>query len=84
MTDAVEHSDFDPVIQSVLGILRESAGLLVHLAGLGVALVSDPRSSRPKASLTQIDPAARKSANVIPFPQLQASGRRLEANRKKS
>jgi hypothetical protein len=84
MTDAVKHSDFDPVIQSALGILRESAGLLVHIARFGVALVSDPSSSQPKAGRRQIGPAARTSANVIPFPQPKTSGRRLEPRRKSS
>jgi len=82
MTDAVKHSDFDPVIQRALGILRESAGLLVHIAD--VALVSDASSSRPKAGRRQIGPAARNSANVIPFPQLKTSSRRLEPGRKSS
>jgi hypothetical protein len=31
----------EPVIQSAVGIVRESAGLLYHIAGLGIALVSD-------------------------------------------
>jgi hypothetical protein len=84
MTDAVKHSDFDPVIQSVLGILRESAGLLVHIAGFGVALVSDPRSSRPITGRRPIAPAARAGANVIPFPPLKTSSRRLEPGRKRS
>jgi hypothetical protein len=84
MTDAVKHSDFDPVIQSALGILRESAGLLVHIAGFGVALISDPSSSQPKAGRSQIGPAARDGANVIPFPQLKTSSRRLEPSRKRS
>jgi hypothetical protein len=84
MTDAVKHSDFDPVIQSALGILRESAGLVVHIAGFSVALVSDPRAPRPKAGRRQIGPAARDGANVIPFPQLKTSSRRLEPSRKRS
>jgi hypothetical protein len=76
MTDAVKLSDFDPVIQSALGVVRESAALLFHIAEFGVALVSDPRSSRPKAGIGQIGSVARESANVIPFPQLKTSSRR--------
>jgi hypothetical protein len=88
MTDAVGSSDFDPVIQSALGILRESAGPLVHIAELGVALVVafvlDSRSPRPKSGQIQIGPAARDGANVIPFPQLKTPSRRLEPGRKRS
>jgi hypothetical protein len=84
MTDAVKFSDLDPVIQSALGILRESAGLLVHIAGFGVALVSDPKSSRPKTGTKQAGSAARGSADVIPFAQRETSNRRLEPGRKRS
>jgi hypothetical protein len=52
MTDAIKRSDLkypnaagdralEPVIQSALGIVRESAGLLYHIVGFGIALVSD-------------------------------------------
>ena len=58
----------EPVIQSALGIVRESAGLLCHIAGLGFALVWDPKISRPKCSVGQARSAGPMSANVIPFP----------------
>jgi hypothetical protein len=65
--DAVGSGAFDPVIQSALGIVRESAGLLYHLAGLGIALVSDPNISRPKSGIGRSRSAAPKSTNVIRF-----------------
>ena len=74
----------DPVIQSALGIVRESVGLLYHIARVGVALVSGPKISRPKRGMRQTGSAARKSANVIPFPQLEASGHLSNPNRNKS
>ena len=76
MTDAIKRSDpkypvsgaLEPVIESALGIVRESAGLLFHIAGFGVALVSGAKISRPKRSIGRTHPAARESANVILFP----------------
>jgi hypothetical protein len=47
---AVGDGTLEPVVESVLGIVRESAGLLYHLAGFGVALVSGPKISRPKSA----------------------------------
>jgi hypothetical protein len=74
----------DPVIQSTLGVVRESAGLLYHVAGFGAALVSGPKISRPKRGMRQTGSAAQKSANVISFPQLETSGHRSNPNRNKS
>jgi hypothetical protein len=76
MTDASKRSDLkypasgalEPVVQSALGIVRESAGLLFHVAGFGVALVLGKNVSRPKRSIGRTHPAARESANVILFP----------------
>jgi hypothetical protein len=62
-TDALE-----PVIRSVLGVVRESAGLLFHIVGLGVVLVSGTKTSRPNSAIGQTRPAAEERANVIPFP----------------
>jgi hypothetical protein len=66
--DAAASGALEPVIQSALGIVRESAGLLFHIAGFGVALVSDANISRPKRNIGRTQPAARESANVILFP----------------
>jgi hypothetical protein len=89
MTDAIKRSDLkypnaagdrtlEPVIQSALGIVGESAGLLYHVVGFGIALVSDPK---PNRGTRQTRLAAPKSANVIPFPQLRTSSHRLDRNR---
>ena len=72
------------LIQSALGIVRESADLLCHIAGFGVALVSGPKISRPKRGIKQTRSAAPKSANVILFPQLETSSHRPKLNRNKS
>jgi hypothetical protein len=66
----------EPVIRSAVGIVRESAGLLYHIAGLGIALVSGPEISRRQCGSKQARSAVPKSANVIPFPnsKRQATG----------
>jgi len=68
----------EPVLQSALGVMRESAGLLYHIAGLGIALVSDPKLSRPRRATEQPRPVAPEGMNVIRFPgsKCQAAGRR--------
>jgi hypothetical protein len=95
MTDAIKRSDLkypnlqsneprgalEPVIQSAVGIVRESAGLLYHIAELCIALVSGPN---PKCGSKQTSVAAPKNANVIPFPQLEASSPRPKLHRNKS
>jgi len=66
----------DPIIRSAVGIVRESACLLYHIAGLGIALVSGPEISRRQCGSKQTRSAVPKSANVIPFPnsKRQATG----------
>jgi hypothetical protein len=89
MTDAIKRSDLkypnaagdralEPVIQSAMGIVRESAGLLYHIAGFGIALVSDPK---PNRGAKQTRSAAPKGANVIVFSQLGTSSRRPKLSR---
>jgi hypothetical protein len=67
-TDIGGAGALEPIIQSALGIVRESAGLLYHIAGFGIALVSDPQNSQPKCGTVRTRPVAPESANVIPFP----------------
>jgi hypothetical protein len=66
----------DPVIRSAVGIVRESACLLYHIAGLGIALVSGPEISRRRCGSKQTRSAVPMSPNVIPFPnsKRQATG----------
>jgi hypothetical protein len=66
----------EPVIRSAVGIVRESAGLLYHIAGLGIALVSGPEISRRQSGSKQTRSAAPNGTNVIPFPnsKRQATG----------
>ena len=67
----------DPIIRSAVGIVRESACLLYHIAGLGIALVSGPEISPRQNASKQTRSAAPNSANVIPFPnsKRRATGR---------
>jgi hypothetical protein len=74
--DAVVTEALEPVIQSALGIVRESAGLLFHIAGFGVALVSGPKIARPKRSIGWTHPATPESAKIILF-----SGSKRQATR---
>jgi hypothetical protein len=67
-TDIAGARALEPVFQSAVGIVRESAGLLYHIAGLGIALVSDPQNSQPKYGTGRTRPVAPAGANVIPFP----------------
>jgi hypothetical protein len=60
--DAVAGGAREPVIQSAVGIVRESAGLLYHIAGLGIALVSGPK---PKCGSKQTSAAAPKNSTGI-------------------
>jgi len=66
----------DPVIRSAVGIVRESACLLYHIAGFGIALISSPEISRRQHGRKQTRPAAPNSTNVIHFPnsKRQATG----------
>jgi hypothetical protein len=66
----------EPVIRSAVGIVRESAGLLYHIAGLGIALISSPEIARRQSGSKQTQSAAPNSANVIRFPnsKRQATG----------
>jgi hypothetical protein len=74
----------EPVIQSAFGIVRESAGLLYHIAAFGIALVSAPKISRPKCDSEQPRPAAPKGANVILFPDPKRRATRQSSNRNRS
>jgi hypothetical protein len=58
----------DPVIRSAVGVVRESASLLYHIAGLGIALVSGPEISRRQRVSKQTRSVAPDSTNVILFP----------------
>jgi hypothetical protein len=65
--DIGEPDTFEPIIQSAVAIVRESAGLLCHIAGFGIALVWDP-NSQPKCGTGRTRPVAPEGANVIAFP----------------
>jgi len=73
---ALDRALREPVIRSAVGIVRESAGLLYHIAGLGIALLSGPEISRRQRVSKQPRSAAPNGANVILFPnsKRQATG----------
>jgi hypothetical protein len=66
--DVVATKALEPVLQSVLSVVIESAGLLLHIAGFGVALVSGTEISGPNRRIRHTRPAAEETANVILFP----------------
>jgi hypothetical protein len=80
-TDIGRAGALEPIIQSALGIVRESAGLLYHIAGFGIALVSDPQNSQPKCGTGRTRPVAPESANVILFPSSKCRATRQDSNR---
>ncbi|MEW6638936.1 MAG: hypothetical protein AB1586_00425 [Pseudomonadota bacterium] len=61
-----------PVLSSAIAVIRESSGLVRHLAGFGIALIatptppSKPAPGRPRAAVPARD-------NVIPFPTAAAA-----------
>jgi hypothetical protein len=65
---ALDRASREPVIRSAVGIVRESACLLYHIAGLGIALVSGPEISRRQHGSKQTRSAAPNGANIIRFP----------------
>jgi len=67
-TDIGEADAFEPIIQSAVGIVHETAGLIYYVAGFGIALVWDPQSSLPKRSTGRMRRLVPEGANVIPFP----------------
>ncbi|NEU97158.1 hypothetical protein [Bradyrhizobium uaiense] len=60
------HGPLGPVLESLAGILRESAGLVRNVAGLGIVLVLDttPPKRRPVARPLP----APDTTNIIRFP----------------
>jgi len=61
----------------------ESAGLIGHIVGFGVALVSGPKTSRPKSGVPQARLAGPKLTNVTPFP-LNSKRQATKLNRNRS
>jgi hypothetical protein len=68
MIDDIRTRALDPMIQSAVGIVRESAGLIYHIAGFGIALLSGPEDSQPKYGNRRTRPVTPEGANVIAFP----------------
>jgi hypothetical protein len=63
----VKKGALDPILQSALGIVRESAGLLWNVARFGIVLISEPKKSHPRATKGPDMLGGLKSGNVIPF-----------------
>jgi len=65
-TDPIEGA-LAPVLTSAIAVIRESTGLVRHLAGFGIALIATPTSpAKPAAGRPRAAAPARD--NVIPFP----------------
>ena len=56
-----------PVMRSVIGIISESAGLVRHVAALGVVLVLDT-DTEPKRRRAATPTPAPDATNIIRFP----------------
>jgi hypothetical protein len=84
MSDDIKARALEPMIQSAVGVVRESAGLLYHIAGFGIALVSGPQNSQPKYDTGRPRPVALESADVIPFPGSKCRATVQRSNRNRS
>ncbi|MES5486914.1 hypothetical protein QMZ05_29530 [Bradyrhizobium sp. INPA03-11B] len=61
-------SPLDPVMQSLAGIIGESAGLVGHLAALGIVLVFDTGTTAPRRPPAATPRPAPDAANIVRFP----------------
>ncbi|WP_128971691.1 hypothetical protein [Bradyrhizobium tropiciagri] len=61
-------SPLGPVMQSLAGIIGESAGLVGHLAALGIVLVFDTGTTTTRRRPAATPRPAPDAANVIRFP----------------
>lgn len=61
-----------PVLASAIAVIRESGGLVRHLAGFGIALLASPAPA-PRAVTDRSRAAAPARDNVIPFPLAAAA-----------
>lgn len=59
---------FNPVVRSAVGIVRESAGLVINIAGLGAALICETKAAQPARRTSVEVQAFARHGNVIPFP----------------
>lgn len=64
----IVRSPFDPVMQSLAGIIGESAGLVGHLAALGIVLVFDTGTTASRRRPAVTPRPAPDAANIIRFP----------------
>ncbi len=58
---------FVPVMRSVIGLISESAGLVRHVAALGIVLVFDTGTAPKRRPVARPTPAA-DTTNIIRFP----------------
>ncbi|WP_420968279.1 hypothetical protein [Bradyrhizobium sp. B120] len=57
-----------PVMRSVVGLINESAGLVRHVAALGIALMLDTGSDPPRCRTAAAHIPAPEASNIIRFP----------------
>ena len=63
------HDPLELIVDHAVGIVRESAGLVGNVAGLGLGLFFKAKKAAPPRY------AAPKPTNVIPFPTTRSSNR---------
>lgn len=64
------HDLLEPVVESAVGVVRQSSGLADKFVALGLARLFDKKATAPRRHI------APKATNVIPFPTARSSNRR--------
>jgi hypothetical protein len=63
--NALAQVAFGRIVKSAVGVVRESAGLICNVAGLGVAMFVGTTNPTPPLRARAI----QRTTNVIPFPE---------------
>lgn len=62
-----------PVMRSVVGLINESAGLVRHVAALGIALMLDTGRDPPRCRPAAAHISAPEASNIIRFATHKAT-----------
>ncbi|MCC8962351.1 hypothetical protein H8A95_08450 [Bradyrhizobium sp. Pear76] len=65
---ATANDQLVPVMQSVIALINESAGLVRHVAALGIAVMMDIDCARPRRRPAADPVPATEASNIIRFP----------------
>jgi len=67
-TTVISFGVFKPVIRSAVGIVRESAGLVINVVEVGAALICESRGPHSTRRASNKVRAFARHGNIIPFP----------------